>query len=52
MIQGTIITSYCLQGQLLISHLFFLRAKLFQHALPLLEWMKVILKCLIVIKFN
>ena len=41
MVQGTIITSYCLQGQLLISHLTFLRAKLLQHTQPALDWMKV-----------
>lgn len=41
MVQGTIITSYCLQGQLLISHLNFLRAKLLQHTMPGLDWMKV-----------
>lgn len=41
MVQGTIITSYCLQGQLLISHLHFLRVKLIQHTMPGLEWMKV-----------
>ncbi|XP_023315956.1 uncharacterized protein LOC106656066 isoform X2 [Trichogramma pretiosum] len=40
MVQGTIITSYCLQGQLLISHLHFLRLKLIQHTMPGLEWMK------------
>ncbi|XP_011502951.1 PREDICTED: uncharacterized protein LOC105366268 [Ceratosolen solmsi marchali] len=42
MVQGTIITSYCLQGQLLISHLQFLRVKLLQHTMPGLEWMKEI----------
>ncbi|XP_051162356.1 uncharacterized protein LOC127282233 isoform X2 [Leptopilina boulardi] len=42
MVQGTIITSYCLQGQLLISHLTFLRAKLLQHSIPPIEWMKEI----------
>lgn len=41
MVQGTIITSYCLQGQLLISHLHFLRVKLLQHTMPGLDWMKV-----------
>lgn len=41
MVQGTIITSYCLQGQLLISHLHFLRVKLLQHTVPGIEWMKV-----------
>ncbi|XP_043274645.1 uncharacterized protein GrlHz isoform X2 [Venturia canescens] len=42
MVQGTIITSYCLQGQLLISHLTFLRAKLLQHTQPAIDWMKEI----------
>ncbi|XP_058808999.1 uncharacterized protein LOC131674378 [Phymastichus coffea] len=42
MVQGTIITSYCMQGQLLISHLHFLRVKLLQHTIPGLEWMKEI----------
>ncbi|XP_015595027.1 uncharacterized protein LOC107267607 isoform X2 [Cephus cinctus] len=40
MVQGTIITSYCLQGQLLLSHLYFLRAKLLQHTLPPIDWMR------------
>ncbi|XP_023290815.1 uncharacterized protein LOC105702128 isoform X3 [Orussus abietinus] len=40
MVQGTIITSYCLQGQLLMSHLSFLRAKLLQHTLPPIDWMR------------
>ncbi|XP_066581844.1 uncharacterized protein GrlHz isoform X2 [Prorops nasuta] len=40
MVQGTIITSYCLQGQLLMSHLFFLRAKLLQHTLASIDWMR------------
>lgn len=43
MVQGTIITSYCLQGQLLTSHLYFLRAKLLQHTMAPLDWMKVTL---------
>ncbi|XP_015515654.1 uncharacterized protein [Neodiprion pinetum] len=42
MVQGTIITSYCLQGQLLMSHLYFLRTKLLQHTLAPLDWMKEI----------
>lgn len=42
MVQGTIITSYCLQGQLLMAHLYFLRGKLLQHTLPSIEWMKEI----------
>lgn len=42
MVQGTIITSYCLQGQLLMSHLYFLRGKLLQHILLPIDWMKAI----------
>ncbi|KAK2575873.1 hypothetical protein KPH14_007244 [Odynerus spinipes] len=42
MVQGTIITSYCLQGQLLMAHLYFLRGKLLQHTLPPIDWMKEI----------
>ncbi|XP_011154728.1 uncharacterized protein LOC105192355 isoform X1 [Harpegnathos saltator] len=42
MVQGTIITSYCLQGQLLMSHLYFLRGKLLQHTLPPIDWMREI----------
>lgn len=41
MVQGTIITSYCLQGQLLMSHLYFLRGKLLQHILLPIDWMRV-----------
>jgi len=41
MVQGTIITSYCLQGQLLMSHLYFLRGKLLQHILQPIDWMRV-----------
>ncbi|XP_063972593.1 uncharacterized protein LOC135160208 isoform X2 [Diachasmimorpha longicaudata] len=44
MVQGTIITSYCLQGQLLVAHLNFLKAKLLQNTLPALDWMKEILE--------
>ncbi|KAG7212659.1 hypothetical protein KM043_012940 [Ampulex compressa] len=42
MVQGTIITSYCLQGQLLMAHLYFLRGKLLQHTLSPIDWMKEI----------
>lgn len=42
MVQGTIITSYCLQGQLLVAHLNFLKTKLLQHTIPPLDWMKEI----------
>lgn len=41
MVQGTIITSYCLQGQLLLAHLYFLRGKLLHHTLPSIDWMRV-----------
>lgn len=41
MVQGTIITSYCLQGQLLLAHLYFLRGKLLHHILAPIDWMKV-----------
>ncbi|KAK0078707.1 hypothetical protein PV325_002178 [Microctonus aethiopoides] len=44
MVQGTIITSYCLQGQLLIAHLSFLKDKLLEHTLPAIDWMKEILE--------
>ncbi|XP_076633679.1 uncharacterized protein LOC143347913 isoform X2 [Colletes latitarsis] len=42
MVQGTIITSYCLQGQLLLAHLYFLRGKLLHHTLPVMDWMREI----------
>ncbi|XP_076651860.1 uncharacterized protein LOC143358556 isoform X2 [Halictus rubicundus] len=42
MVQGTIITSYCLQGQLLLAHLYFLRGKLLHHTLPAIDWMREI----------
>ncbi|XP_054011873.1 uncharacterized protein LOC128894253 isoform X2 [Hylaeus anthracinus] len=42
MVQGTIITSYCLQGQLLLAHLCFLRGKLLHHTLPVIDWMREI----------
>ncbi|XP_076683993.1 uncharacterized protein LOC143377000 isoform X2 [Andrena cerasifolii] len=42
MVQGTIITSYCLQGQLLLAHLYFLRGKLLHHTLPPIDWMREI----------
>lgn len=44
MIQATIITSYCLQGQLLTSYLYFLRAKLILQPVRPIEWMKVSMK--------
>ncbi|OAD57877.1 hypothetical protein WN48_01415, partial [Eufriesea mexicana] len=42
MVQGTIITSYCLQGQLLLAHLYFLRGKLLHHTLAPIDWMREI----------
>ncbi|XP_076167924.1 uncharacterized protein LOC143147001 isoform X2 [Ptiloglossa arizonensis] len=42
MVQGTIITSYCLQGQLLLAHLYFLRGKLLHHTSPVIDWMREI----------
>ncbi|XP_033360883.1 nucleolar protein 10 [Bombus vosnesenskii] len=42
MVQGTIITSYCLQGQLLLAHLYFLREKLLHHTLAPIDWMREI----------
>ncbi|KYN19287.1 Nucleolar protein 10 [Trachymyrmex cornetzi] len=45
MVQGTIITSYCLQGQLLMSHLYFLRGKLLQHVLLPIDWMRFPFVC-------
>lgn len=41
MVQGTIITCYCLQAQLLISNLSFLRGKLLHHTLTPMDWMRV-----------
>ncbi|CAK9826931.1 hypothetical protein ANTRET_LOCUS4694 [Anthophora retusa] len=42
MVQGTIITSYCLQGQLLLAHLYFLHGKLLHHTLSPIDWMREI----------
>lgn len=39
-IQATVISNYCLQAQLLTSYLQFLRAKILQHSLHPVEWMK------------
>ncbi|XP_044595983.1 uncharacterized protein LOC123272982 isoform X1 [Cotesia glomerata] len=44
MVQGTIITSYCLQGQLLVAHLSFLKVRLLENTLPATDWMKEILE--------
>ncbi|XP_044739781.1 uncharacterized protein LOC123301098 isoform X2 [Chrysoperla carnea] len=42
MAQALVICSYCIQAQLLKSHLHFLRARLMQHFLSPLEWMREI----------
>lgn len=42
MVQATITASYCLQSQLLTSHLYFLRKKLLQHSLQPLDFMREI----------
>ncbi|XP_034237130.1 uncharacterized protein LOC117642744 isoform X2 [Thrips palmi] len=42
MVQATITASYCLQSQLLTSHLYFLRKKLLQHNLQPLDFMREI----------
>ncbi|KAK3914016.1 Adenine phosphoribosyltransferase [Frankliniella fusca] len=42
MVQATITASYCLQSQLLTSHLHFLRKKLLQHSLQPLAFMREI----------
>lgn len=41
MVQATITASYCMQSQLLTSHLHFLRKKLLQHSLQPLDFMRV-----------
>ncbi|KAB0791470.1 hypothetical protein PPYR_08921 [Photinus pyralis] len=41
-IQATVISSYCLQAQLLTSYLHFLRSKLLQHPIQSIEWMREI----------
>lgn len=42
MVQATIITSYCLQIQLLTSNLYFLKTKLLQHTIQPLNWVREI----------
>lgn len=42
MVQATITASYCLQSQLLTSHLHFLRKKLLQHSLSPFDFMREI----------
>lgn len=41
MVQATIITSYCLQAQLLQAHLMFLRERLLNRTMTPLNWMRV-----------
>lgn len=41
MVQATIITSYCLQAQLLQAHLMFLKERLLNRAITPLNWMRV-----------
>ncbi|XP_045472085.1 uncharacterized protein LOC123678871 isoform X2 [Harmonia axyridis] len=40
MIEGIIIANYCIQTQLLISYLFFLRERLLQYAVEPIKWMR------------
>ncbi|KAL3281004.1 hypothetical protein HHI36_004228 [Cryptolaemus montrouzieri] len=40
MVEAIIISTYCLQSQLLISYLFFLRERLLQYAVDPLNWMR------------
>lgn len=41
MVQATIITSYCLQAQLLQAHLMFLKERLLNRTITPLHWMRV-----------
>lgn len=41
MVQATIITSYCLQAQLLQAHLMFLKERLLNRTIQPLDWMRV-----------
>lgn len=41
MVQATIITSYCLQAQLLQAHLMFLKERLLNRTITPLNWMRV-----------
>lgn len=41
MVQATVITSYCLQAQLLQAHLMFLRERLLNRTITPLNWMRV-----------
>ena len=41
MVQATLITSYCLQSQLLSLHVQSLREKLLQHIISHGDWMRV-----------
>lgn len=40
-VRATIISSYCLQAQLLTSYVIFLREKLVSQAIQPLEWIRV-----------
>ncbi|KAJ0181823.1 hypothetical protein K1T71_002545 [Dendrolimus kikuchii] len=40
MVQATIITSYCLQAQLLQAHVMFLKERLLNRTIPPLDWMR------------
>ncbi|KAG6454054.1 hypothetical protein O3G_MSEX008480 [Manduca sexta] len=42
MVQATIITSYCLQAQLLQAHLMFLKERLLNRTISPLDWMRAI----------
>ncbi|CAK1549880.1 unnamed protein product [Leptosia nina] len=42
MVQATVITSYCLQAQLLQAHLMFLKERLLNHTISPLNWMREI----------
>ncbi|KAK9888755.1 hypothetical protein WA026_000980 [Henosepilachna vigintioctopunctata] len=42
MVEAIIISNYCLQSQLLMSYVFFLRERLLQHAIEPIKWMREI----------
>lgn len=41
MVQATVVTSYCLQAQLLQAHLMFLKERLLNRTITPLNWMRV-----------
>lgn len=49
MVQATIITSYCLQAQLLQAHLVFLKERLLNKTITPLNWMRVSKGVLVII---